>query len=400
MKLLYFSPNSFGGLADYAHAQANAIAEEGVEVVFLCAPDFPISKDSNFRYVPSLLPHRPGAGGNKLARGLRMGRDVIENHRVLRREIEFQKIRDVLFGAYAEYFAPLWVRQLKQLREVRYGAIVHDPVRDTIRGPAWWHRQSNRSIYSLLDVAFVHEKIDLETGDLNRVRVEVIPHGPYKFPVNGISKKKARERLGIPESVPLLLQFGHLRDSKNLDLILDILPSFPNVHLVVAGKEQSGSQRPVAYYQHRAIRNGVADRCHWFCEHIPTEKVELFFTAADLLLLAYNRKFRSASGVLNASVQFRLPCLATSGNGPLRTLVREYDLGIWREPDDRNALKDGLRKLLDQPPKPQWEAYETANAWSTNARRVVKIFRDLAPPKHQQISMNVHPPLHFAGLNS
>ncbi|HLS27486.1 MAG TPA: glycosyltransferase family 4 protein [Opitutales bacterium] len=380
MKLLYFSPNSFGGLADYAQAQANAIADQGVEVVFLCAPDFPVSADSKFHYLPTLIQNRPGAGGNKLARGFRMSREIIGNHRILRQEIDAQNIQNVLFGAYAEYFAPLWIRQLKPLRDVRFGAVVHDPIRDTVRGPAWWHRKSNQSAYSILDVAFLHENIVLETGGTKPIRTEVIPHGPYRFPRSDISKKEARKKLGIPPEVPLLLQFGHLRNSKNLDLILDIFPSFPQIHLLVAGKEQSGSERPAAFYKQRAIRNNVADRCHWFCEHIPEEQVELFFAAADFLLLAYSRQFRSASGVLNASVQFRLPCLATSGEGPLRTQVHKYNLGIWREPDDSEALADGLEKLLKNPPKPRWNDYEKENAWATNARRVVDTFRDLADP--------------------
>ena len=38
MRLLYYSPASYGGLADYAHEQANAIASLGVEVTLLCTP--------------------------------------------------------------------------------------------------------------------------------------------------------------------------------------------------------------------------------------------------------------------------------------------------------------------------------------------------------------------------
>src|SRR5215831_13920948 len=37
-KLIYFSPFSFGGLADYAHEQASALCEMGVDLCFLTTP--------------------------------------------------------------------------------------------------------------------------------------------------------------------------------------------------------------------------------------------------------------------------------------------------------------------------------------------------------------------------
>src|SRR5690606_36236341 len=135
-------------------------------------------------------------------------------------------------------------------------------------------------------------------------------HGPYSFPETKLNQREIRESLNLPEKAIVLLFFGHIRDSKNLDLVLDILADFPGVHLMVAGKEQSGGQRPAAFYQERARRNLIADRCHWAIRHIPDDEVSFFFKAANFLLLPYSARFRSASGVLNASIQFRLPCLA------------------------------------------------------------------------------------------
>src|SRR5690625_3779601 len=103
LKLLYFSPCSFGGLADYAGAQSEALAEAGAEVTFLCAPDFPKNENSNCRRLPLLLPHETGRKRNRLVRGYRMGRGILENHRILRREIIKGDFKNVLFAAYAEY---------------------------------------------------------------------------------------------------------------------------------------------------------------------------------------------------------------------------------------------------------------------------------------------------------
>lgn len=379
MKLLYFSPSSYGGLADYAHAQAEALAKEGVDVTLLCGPDFPSYSSMNYIRLPNLSHHCSAPSPIRLLRAWRMAKTIVENHRRLVREVRNGGHTSVLFGSYAEYFAPLWVGALKRLRGVRWGAVVHDPVRDTVMGPEWWHRRSVAAAYSLLDVAFLHEDTSLKTEQPKRkIQTRIIPHGPYSFPKSPLNRSEARRRLKLPAKATVLLLFGHIRDSKNLDLVLDILPGFPGVHLLVAGKEQSGGQRPAAFYQAQARQKQISDRCHWKIEHIPEKEVALYFNAADFLLLPYNAGFRSASGVLNAAIQFRIPCLATSGSGPLRSSILEYDLGVWRPADDRAALKEGLETLLHHPPEPQWTRYSEENAWSRNARAVIEAFQHLA----------------------
>ncbi len=394
MRLLYFAPSSFGGLADYAHAQASALGEEEIDVAFLCAPDFPAYPNVTYKRLPRLLPSRAMPGTIKPVRAWRMARATIANHLTLGQTAARGRYPFVLFSAFAEYFAPLWVDRLRRLDSVSWGAVVHDPVRDTVRGPPAWHRRSIAATYSLLQVAFVHEEIALDTaGAAPAPAITVIPHGPLSFPQTGISQAAARQKLGLPEREPVLLQFGHIRDGKNLDLVLDALPEFPQVHLVVAGREQSGGQRPAAFYRERAKSHGIADRCHWFVRRIPEPEVEVLFTAADYVLLTYSTRFRSASGVFNAAVQFRKECLATSGEGPLKSAVTRYGIGVWRPPDDRAALREGLAELLRGGRQPKWEAYLRDHSWKTNARRVIDTFQAL--PNHRPLAKHpapAHPP--------
>jgi len=148
-----------------------------------------------------------------------------------------------------------------------------------------------------------------------RLRTTVIPHGPYRFPEPRESKESARRRLQLPEQAFVGLSFGHIRDGKNLDLTIKAMTELPAFHLVVAGKEQSSSQKPITYYQDLARSLNVDARCHWIHGHIPAEDVGNLFTASDLVLLTYSQNFRSASGVLNAAVAYRKPCIASSGGG-------------------------------------------------------------------------------------
>lgn len=374
MRLLYHAASSHGGLADYAHEQASALARAGVEVDVLCAPDFARGKQAPYARRTE-LPESSGRSSSnlKLKRAKEMFELTTGSFRALARTTAEGNFSHVLLGSYAEYFAPFWAPRLRALAKkgVTFGAIVHDPIRDTVLGPRWWHRRSVAAGYSFLRHAFVHEELALDTcGAQPGPQVTVIPHGPYDFITSEIPRTEARARFNLPAEAPVLLSFGHIRDNKNLDLAIHALAHFPQLHLLVAGREMSASDKPVAHYQRLAESLGIANRCHWENRFIPAEEVGAFFSAADFMLLTYAASFRSASGVLSSSIRFRKPCLASSGPGPLRSAVERYQLGVFVEPGNADALAHGLGQLLDAPPAAAWERYLAENSWEINAQRV------------------------------
>lgn len=372
--LLYYCPAAEGGIFDYAWAQAAAVAELGVEVTFL-APAAPAGAARNLKTIPAIRDESLGVTGPRIFRWLQRGRTIRGNISALARFAQKQGFGHVLFSSYVEYGAPFWAGKLKKLRRagVRFGAVLHDPVRDYIVGPKWFHEWSVRCGYSFLDEAFVHEEVDRAAAGIpNGVRVSVIPHGPYYFPMPVESGAAVRQRLEIPPGAKVLLSFGQIRDGKNLDLVIRALGAFPDLWLIVAGKEAGGIQKPVSYYQQLAAGLGVAERCRWLVEYIAPERVGGLFQAADLVLLTYSRRFRSASGVLNTAVQFRRPCLASSGSGPLKTQVERHGLGVWVEPDNEEAVRAGLEKWLGERMEPRWPDYLDENSWRRNAEVVMQ----------------------------
>jgi glycosyltransferase involved in cell wall biosynthesis len=318
----------------------------------------------------------------QLSRKLRNARCLLHNQAVLAQTIRQQQCRWVLFGSYFEYLAPLWAWRLRQLARagVVFGAVVHDPVRDFQLGPAWWHRRCVAAGYSFLREAFVHEAIPLDTArPMPALRTTVIPHGPYRFPPALHARAELRRQLSLPAAARVVLVFGHIRDGKNLDLLLQALVTCPDLHLLVAGEAQSSGQKPAAHYRQMAGRLGVTDRCRWVLGHIAPGEVGGFFEASDLVALTYSRAFRSASGVLNVAVQFRKPCLASSGEGNLKSKVLQYGLGIWVEPDAAAALARGLQAWLAAPPTPRWADYERENSWARNAELVAACLTEQRP---------------------
>ena len=184
-RLIYFAPLAPGGLADYAVCQAGAIASLGWDVTFVGTSELvDRTKDvENLRGVA--LPSSPPRPRSKIRRAARMVARSREQSRFLRDLVRDTGIRRVLIAAFAEYFAPFWTHYFRELHAdgVRFGVVVHDPVRGFIVGPRRWHEWSVSLAYSFVDVAFTHGTVNVDTGKPTReIPTVKIPHGIYEFP--------------------------------------------------------------------------------------------------------------------------------------------------------------------------------------------------------------------------
>lgn len=372
-KLLYYAPVTYGGLLIYAQDQADALAGLGIEVDVLCPPGFEKRPGDRYRVLPLLAKPKERASGGRVAGLLKFYRQITGNLRILRRELERGGYRHVFFVSYAEYFAPFWAGTFRRLAKkgVTFGAIVQEPVRNFRVGPRWWHRWSVASAYSFLSHAFIHEKMVLDTGrPMPNLQVAVVPMAPHKYPDPSASREEIRRRLGIPESAVVLLSFGHIRDNKNLDFSVLALREIPEAHLLVAGSRSAASQKPESFYQELAEKHGVAERCTWFIDYVSDQDAADYFQASDLAMLTYGKSFHSGSSVLNVAARYRKPCIASAGEGSLKGVVNNYNLGIWVEPDNPAAVALGIRQWIEEKPEPKWDAYISDNSWQRNAEIV------------------------------
>ncbi|MDX1930335.1 MAG: glycosyltransferase, partial [Pirellulaceae bacterium] len=199
----------------------------------------------------------------------------------------------------------------------------------------------------------------------------VVPHGAYALPAPTKTRKEMRDELQLERNCKVMLSFGHIRDGKNLDLVLGAMEEFPDVYLIVAGSDATAGHKSATEYRSLATAKGVSDRCRWRVGYISSWDVGNYFIASDLALLTYSGTFKSASGVLNTAVRYRCPCLASGGEGNLKSVVINYDLGVWVAPDDTEALVHGLRRWSDSPPTPRWDDYEREHSWTRNAELVM-----------------------------
>jgi len=391
LKLLIHSPNDAGGLAEHTHYQARAFAAAGVEVTVLCPPAYAQMRKANYPLacVYRTPPSRPSKESS-MGKGLRIAKMVLcllYNQWRLAIEVWRRKPEAVLLESYMEYLAPLWIwphMLLSRFRGVTYVANLHDPVRDFQVGPAWWHRLSVTMGYWPLSVVVVHQKLPSLAAIPDRIQVVEAPVGVYDLESKPVDVREVRRLWGFPEDAVVFLSFGFIRDNKNLDLLIRALVDNAQAVLVVMGRAQSSTQRPLAYYENLAAGLGVSDRVRFRGEFVADEELGGYFAAADCIAITYSSQFFSQSGVLNIAARARKPVLASSGDSPLKTSVERFCLGEFVEPDDVAALSRGMATVCanirdtGKRAAPDWEGYTAYASWQTNAEVILKAISEVA----------------------
>ena len=178
-------------------------------------------------------------------------------------------------------------------------------------------------------------------------RITTIPFGinstASTTPLNG---QQARQELGLPDSARVILFFGNIAPYKGLEYAVAAMARLartqPHARLLVAGRlKTSGDYWPKIA---GAIRqSGLAQRILLHTTYIPDERIEVYFKAADVLILPYTHVFQS--GVVFLGYHFGLPAIV-SDVGELKQAVIEGVTGFVCVPADADALADALDRYF------------------------------------------------------
>lgn len=145
---------------------------------------------------------------------------------------------------------------------------------------------------------------------------------------------EARERLGIKNGDKAILFFGRIRPSKGLEYLIAAFQQLSNKHnayrLVIAGRPDNCE----SYWN--AIQNSIAEdarsgRIILRSEFVPDAETEIYFKAADVLVLPYLSIYQS--GVLFLAYSFGLPVLASDVGG-LKDEIVQGRTGFSFKPED------------------------------------------------------------------
>lgn len=184
-------------------------------------------------------------------------------------------------------------------------------------------------------------------NDANSFRGDLVqgfcPHPIFDNYGERLLAEVAKQKLHLDQTSRYLLFFGFIRDYKGLDLLIEAfaderLREFP-VKLLVAGEYYS-SPEP---YLELIKKNNLEDWIELRTDFIPDDQVNLYFSAADMVVQPY--KSATQSGVTQIGYHFNKPMLVTNVGG-LSEIIPDGKVGYVVEPESgkiADALVDFYR---------------------------------------------------------
>ncbi|MCK4578117.1 MAG: glycosyltransferase [Candidatus Marinimicrobia bacterium] len=245
----------------------------------------------------------------------------------------------VIFKYWMPFFAPAFgtiTRLLRKKTQSRSLCVIDNLIPHEPRpGDKWLNRYllSSTDMFISMSATVEQDLQQLKPGAVSRCQ----PHPIYENFGVRIPKTDARLQLGLGDE-PVLLYFGYIRRYKGVLTLLDALPR------VV---EQIGAKTIIAgeFYEDR-------DAClqkietHTLAPHIvladrfiPDDEVNLYFSAADVVVLPYLSA--TQSGIVSIALNYDLPCIVTDVGG-LPEVVHHNKTGMIVPPGNPQALAEAI----------------------------------------------------------
>jgi glycosyltransferase involved in cell wall biosynthesis len=178
-------------------------------------------------------------------------------------------------------------------------------------------------------------------------KVSVIPFGINStVPDTPLTRDAARSKLALAADDKALLFFGNIAPYKGLEYLaaafVDLARTDPSYRLIIAGQPKGCPD----YWQgiKRSIEtSGLQESVRFRIEYVPDEETEIYFKAADVLVLPYTHIFQS--GVLFLGFNFGLPVIGTDV-GSLKEDIVEEETGLVCPPCDSGNLARIIRRYF------------------------------------------------------
>jgi glycosyltransferase involved in cell wall biosynthesis len=251
------------------------------------------------------------------------------------------------------------------------------------------NRLTLRVQYRLAHHIFVHtEKMKRELIDefgVQESRVTVIPFGINNaVPNTSLTSAGAKQRLGLRKDERTILFFGRITPYKGLEYLIAAFGQvlgLQNYRLIVAGKPDKCEE----YW--RAIREEIREYVQkgqvlLKANFIPDDETEVYFKAADVVVLPYRDIYQS--GVLFLGHSFGLPVVAADV-GSLKDEIVEGKTGFVFRPEDPVDLARVIEQYFASDlyadlnsRRGEIRAYATErHSWDVVGQRIMSVYAGL-----------------------
>jgi D-inositol-3-phosphate glycosyltransferase len=341
-----------GGDKPYALGIAAALTSEGISVDFIGSDDLNVPEVVNNPRVNFLnLRGDQRSEASSMAKAYRVVKYYIRliSYAATAKPKLFHLLWNNKFELFDRTLLMLYYKLLRK-RLVFTAHNVNAGRRD--QNDSWLNRVSLKAQYALSDHIFVHtdamKREMISEFHIPECKVSVIPFGINNtVPNTSLSSVEAKRQLGIAKSDRSLLFFGNIAPYKGLEYLIvafgELLKKNRDYRLLIVGKPK-GSKAYWTQVQRSIASSRIGDRLVEKIEYVPDEETELYFKAADVLILPYTRVFQS--GVLFLGYSFGLPAIAANA-GPLKDEIIEGKTGFVFELRDSNDLASKIEKYFE-----------------------------------------------------
>lgn len=191
-----------------------------------------------------------------------------------------------------------------------------------------------------------------------------------------ISKKEAREKLGVGSPEPIILFFGFIRKYKGLDLLFEAMADErikkAGIKLLVAG-EFYEDEKP---FREQIEKLGIKDQLILKTDFIPDREVKYYLCAADAVIQPYRNA--TQSGVTPLAYHFEKPMVVTNVGG-LPSLVPNRKAGLVVEPNPQ-AIADGILEFYQLGESyfiPHLRSEKQKYSWATMVSTISQLANDI-----------------------
>jgi glycosyltransferase involved in cell wall biosynthesis len=344
-----------GGDKPYAFGYANAFIDAGIAFEFLGSDELRSPMLENH----PLVTFRNMRGDQ--SEGAPLSTKVVRILRYYGRLLKYAvtakpRIFHILWNNKFEWFDRTILMLFYRLCGRKVVLTAHNVnIRERDGTDSFMNRCTLRLQYALASAIFVHT--EMMSSDLRNkfgvpsAKIKVIP-----FPINStppttdLTCGEARAKVGLGERERVLLVYGQIAPYKGVEYLVDSLSLLQKqgwpCRLLIAGRVKKGAE---AYWENleqtiQRLRLDTAVLAR--IEFIPDEETEVYFKAADALVLPYKAIFQS--GVLFLSYNYGLPVLVSDA-GSLKDSIVEGETGLVFRAGDVDALAAVIQRYFESP---------------------------------------------------
>lgn len=220
---------------------------------------------------------------------------------------------------------------------------VVDPFEESILPIRLYSKITGKLLRKNLDAYITHSESDKELVakrySISPEKIHVIPHGLYDQYGKLLDIKEARRSLSIKDDF-VILSFGLIRKYKGTPYLIRAFEQLPSKileksRLLIVG--EIWEDRKELLDQIKA--SPYHDKITLVDEYVPDEKVNLYFSAADVVVLPYLRA--SQSGIAHIAMSFGKPVVVSEVGG-LKESMANYEGTFFVPPADVDSIKEAI----------------------------------------------------------